>query len=714
MNINAYPPIIAALAYLLIGIFVFLQQRTNSVNRSFAFMLLCVAVWNIEWAGLFAAPDADFAYTWGNIFRIGLLFIPPAFLHFTLTFTYLNKIPPRSRKFLLIFYLVSCFFVLINWSRSFHGEIFATTWGYNFKSGPLYTFFILQFGTAVSISFYNLIRGYIISDRYHRHRMKYFFLAIGTSFALGPINFLPKFGVEIYPIGNTVITVGLFIAAYSVVQHRLMDVSMFMAKGLSYLLSFSILGFPFFIIIVYLEEHFFHDIQILFAVLLIMFGVCSILLFGFIKARIDRAMHQIIVKDKYNYHQILRDFSRRLVTIVDLDRLLNMLADTVEKSMGVKKISIFLLDSEKGLFRARLLRDSSKGEPIKISEPAVQFLQDRREAILRIELNWVDKKPVADELAAILSRSEAEVFLPLIFMDRLIGFINLGPKAEKQIYYPEDLNLLYPLANQVAIAIENSNLYDSLKKSQTIIRRADRLSSLGTLVASLAHEIRNPLVSIKTFTQLLPERIEDEEFRNYFLKVASGEIDRLTNLINELLGFARPNEPRLEGEDIHAIIDKMEVLIATEARKKNVTLHKNYAPDLPQVRIDAEQIKQVLLNLLLNAIQAIRGEGEIWVETRAVQVPLDERIEPFIQVEIRDTGVGIPQENLERIFDPFFSTRPEGSGLGLAISHQIIHDHRGFISVESEVGKGTSFKIHLPLKTGGIGVVQKQSPDIAR
>jgi len=292
-------------------------------------------------------------------------------------------------------------------------------------------------------------------------------------------------------------------------------------------------------------------------------------------------------------------------------------------------------------------------------------------------------------------------------MNRLIGFINLGSKVPEKMYFQEDLDLLYPLANQVAIAIENSNLYENLKKSQTIMRRADRLASLGTLIASLAHEIRNPLVSIKTFTQLLPERIEDEEFRNYFLKVASGEIDRLTGLINELLGFARPSEPRLEGEDVNSLIDKMEILVATEARKKNVTLNKNYARDLPQIKADAEQLKQVLLNILLNAIQATKGEGKIWVETRQVQVPVEDKLEPFTQIEVRDTGVGIPKENLERIFDPFFSTRPEGSGLGLAISHQIIHDHGGFISVESEVGKGTSFKIHLPLKPGGTGANPK-------
>jgi signal transduction histidine kinase len=336
----------------------------------------------------------------------------------------------------------------------------------------------------------------------------------------------------------------------------------------------------------------------------------------------------------------------------------------------------------------------------------MQYLLEKKEAILLTDLDRARTSPVEKDLLKILVQLQAEVCLPLIYMNRLIGFLTLGPKVPEEMYYREDLDLLYTLANQVAIAIENSNLYENLKKSQNIMRRADRLASLGTLIASLAHEIRNPLVSIKTFTQLLPERIEDEEFRNYFLKVASGEIDRLTSLINELLGFARPSEPRLEGEDVNALIDKMEVLVATEARKKNVALQKNYSRDLPSIRVDAEQLKQVLLNILLNALQAIKGEGKVWIETRTVQVPIEEKAEPFIQIEVRDTGMGIPKENLERIFDPFFSTRVEGSGLGLAISHQIIHDHGGFISVDSEVGKGTSFKIHLPLKPGGKGAGQ--------
>jgi two-component system, NtrC family, sensor kinase len=706
LNIHAFPPIIAALAYLVVGFFVYFRKKPDPVNRSFFFMLLCVSLWNVEWAVLTGAGSADFARLWGNIFRVGLLFIPPAFLHFTLHFTHPQGIRRRSRSILLAFYLLSCLFVSINWTWYFHGEVVSYQWGYHFQGGPLYFLFGIQFACAILLSFYYLVQGYTLADSYHRHRLKYFFLSIGVSFALGSLNFLPFFGYRIYPLGSIAVTAGLFLAAYSVVQHRLMDVSVFMAKGVSFILSFAAMAAPVFLVVLTLEKFFFHHMEIPFAVIVVLIGMGSVLIFNFIKARTDRKMHQIIVRDKYKYHQIIEEFSRHLVTIVDLNRLLNMLADTIEKSMGVKQMSIFLHESEKQVFRARLIRGSPREEVLSLTAPGVQYLQEKKEALLLVDLEKTGTSPVEKEIQKVMIRLQAEVCLPLIYMNRLIGFLTLGPKVPEEMYYREDLELLYPLANQVAIAIENSNLYENLKKSQNIMRRADRLASLGTLIASLAHEIRNPLVSIKTFTQLLPERIEDEEFRNYFLKVASGEIDRLTSLINELLGFARPSEPRLEGEDVNGLIDKMEVLVATEARKKNVALEKNYSRDLPNVRVDAEQLKQVLLNILLNAIQAIKGEGKIWIETRSVKVPIEEKVVPFIQIEVRDTGGGIPKENLERIFDPFFSTRPEGSGLGLAISHQIIHDHGGFISVESEVGKGTSFKVHLPLKPGGKGAEQ--------
>lgn len=706
MNINAIPPLFAAIIYLLVSIFVYSKKKPNPINKSFSVMLLCVALWNVEWVGLILAPDDQFAILWGDIFRIPLIFIPPTFLHFT--FLFISQcISKNNKKILLFFYSLSCFLAAISWTRYFHGDVVAYSWGYSFKSGPFFKVFLFEFIGAILVGFSNLVRAYFQTDKYNRERLKYFFLAIGVSFLLGSINFLPQFGFTVYPFGNIAVLIGILIAAYSVAHHRLMDVSLFMAKSLSFLISISILAIPSFFIILSLEKYFYNRENTVFSFIIIILALGAVLVFGRLKEWIDRATHQIIVRDKYYYHRILEDFSRRLVTIVNLNRLLNSLAETVEKSMGVNNISIYLFNPEKELYKPALVRNSlvadyvNKG--IKVDDPFIKFLQKKKDAILRVELERDGQDPVAQQTQAIMEQMHAEVILPLIYSDRLIGFITLGHKAAEEMYYLEDLNLLVTLSNQLAIAIENATLYENLKKSQNILRRSDRLASLGTLIASLAHEIRNPLVSIKTFTQLLPERMDDEEFRDYFLKVAASEIDRLTSLINELLGFAKPSEPNLKGEDINALIDRMGILVANEAKKKNIVIIKKYDPHLPSIMVDAEQLKQVLLNILLNAIQAIENEGKIWIETRVASIIHEEKREPYVQIEIRDTGVGIPPENIDRVFDPFFSTKPDGSGLGLAISYQIIHEHGGFIDVESEVGKGTSFRINLPLRAGGKG-----------
>jgi signal transduction histidine kinase len=201
-------------------------------------------------------------------------------------------------------------------------------------------------------------------------------------------------------------------------------------------------------------------------------------------------------------------------------------------------------------------------------------------------------------------------------------------------------------------------------------------------------------VAIKTLTQLLPERIDDEEFRNQFLQIAAGEVDRISSLVNELLEFARPSDPKLEQEDINTVLDGMILLVSTETKKKQISITKNYAHDLPPVQIDREQIKQVFLNILLNGIEATSENGKIMVQTRSFVKPSGE---PYVQVEFSDTGCGIPADYIEDIFNPFFTTKSTGSGLGLSISNQIIQDHKGYIVVESQLGKGSSFYINLPV-----------------
>src|SRR2546428_719496 len=236
-----------------------------------------------------------------------------------------------------------------------------------------------------------------------------------------------------------------------------------------------------------------------------------------------------------------------------------------------------------------------------------------------------------------------------------------------------------------------------LKESQNILRRADRLSSLGLLTAGLAHEIRNPLVAIRTFTQLLPERYDDAEFREGFQGLALKEVDRICGLITDLLSFARPSRPNVAEENLNDVVESITRILETEAKEKSVEITREFSANLPKAWIDREQMKQVFMNLILNAIQAMKEGGSIYILTRPYSK--NEGGEPgqFVQVEIRDTGVGIPEENLDHIFDPFFTSKDEGSGLGLSISHQIVQEHGGYVTVESKIGAGTSFFINLPV-----------------
>jgi signal transduction histidine kinase len=468
-------------------------------------------------------------------------------------------------------------------------------------------------------------------------------------------------------------------------------------KGTTYVFLMSLLFIPFAILILLCQKLFFNEINYPFSAIILLLLIGVTFLFNRIKPGTEKVVEYFLFKNKYDYRETLGNFSKAMVSILDLQSLSKRIIETIARTMGVEKASLFLLNEEKGeyaLQESKNIKIASSNPMLLKGDPLPCYLQKIGEIIVREELikgaNIVELKSVIEQMGFL----EAEVSIPLISKRQLIGMINLSQKFNKDVYYHEDIELLSTLANQTSIAIENARLYEDLKKSKSYMRRADRLASLGTLAAGLAHEIRNPLVAIKTFTQLLPERFEDEEFRTHFTDIASSEVDRISQFITELLDFARPSDPRLEYEDINGILEGMILLISNETKKKQINIIKNYAPDLPLVQLDREQIKQVFLNILLNGIEATPEKGEIVIITRSFEKPGGE---PYIQVVFTDNGRGIPAERLEDIFTPFFTTKEKGSGLGLSISQQIVQDHKGYINVESELNKGTSFFINLPL-----------------
>ncbi len=220
------------------------------------------------------------------------------------------------------------------------------------------------------------------------------------------------------------------------------------------------------------------------------------------------------------------------------------------------------------------------------------------------------------------------------------------------------------------------------------INRTERLTALGELASSLAHEIKTPLTSINGFAQMVPRKIDDEEFLERMAGVVQKESERLNSLVENLLSFGRPQVEAREVVKLQPIIDDLVVLIDKKLEKKEITLAQNYSEELV-IYGDEAKLKQVFLNLLLNAIDAVEKGGNI--EINAEQIG-----DGFVQIKVIDDGDGMPEEVRSKLFNPFFTTKEEGSGLGMAITHRIVEEHAGEIEVESAPGTGTEVSLTFP------------------
>ena len=230
-----------------------------------------------------------------------------------------------------------------------------------------------------------------------------------------------------------------------------------------------------------------------------------------------------------------------------------------------------------------------------------------------------------------------------------------------------------------------------LLEAEATVRRTERLAALGQLSAGLAHEIRNPLSTIKTSAEMLARNVpSDNALAHEMAGFISSEVDRTNALVTRFLDFARPLAVRLEKTDLAQLIDRAVADLENHSPPLDVSIYKNYAPDIPPFLLDGQLMERVMYNLLLNAAQASPPQGTVTVKTR--------QFNETVEIDVIDRGPGIEPKHLESIFNPFFTTKPSGVGLGLAIVSKIVDEHGGKITVESEPGEGSVFRVYLPLQ----------------
>lgn len=407
---------------------------------------------------------------------------------------------------------------------------------------------------------------------------------------------------------------------------------------------------------------------------------------------------------------ILNAVSKIVSSSLNLDEMLSSTIDNILDAPEPESVRIYLLNDGGKVLNLTAHKGLSADL---INYP---FMQSREPGNGLLGHTFLDGKPkvidntlheIDPDVDLLLKEGfQSTVYIPLTTKGASIGVMcvsSLNPNA----FSSEFVEFLTVISNHIGVAVDNANMhknikdaYQDLKEVQEQIVWTEKLASLGKLAATIAHEINNPLAGVLNYIRLIIKQISRDQFSHEklgdisrYLKIMESETARCGDIVKDLLAFARRTKITMESNNIEDIINKTLNLISHELEIKELQLKTNIAPNLPKVKCDFKQIQQVLLNLMYNASEAMPNGG-----TLAITATKANGAQALLEIAISDTGCGIFEKDMEHIFEPFFTTKEEGKGVGLGLSvvYGIIARHNGTIAVESEPGKGSTFKVQLP------------------
>gem|GEM_PF-207903 len=818
---------LTAAAHLVLGTVVYRKNPRSLLNRLVIGFTLVVSFWTLVILVILFQTEYDSLLLWIRISHAVGVFFP----WFVLALVYCFREESYPTRFIVGLFVTSCLLAVLSMTPLIIAGVDLPLEQKDPVYGPLFFLYITYFFITICYGIILLFRQLHQVQGIARFQIRYFIGGIILSFILGAMSnvFLPLLGFKALDMRSYGPVFGLIMAVsitYSIAKYRLMDIHMALHKVLVYGLTIILLGVAYSLPLFFLTSRAaFPDASTL--VLLVFLAMVTAVFFQPTKELIRTGLvERYLYRATYNYYTALREVSRAMVSILNLEKLLEYLVTKVVDTAQIQK-GVFYLRNKEGAFEpmtARVLSGSHFHPPLEQlvkNNPLMVYLGGHEDVLLRSDLRG-SLSPGEQKVADVLSELEAEAAVPVIMGGTLSGVFILGPKLSGEPYSKEDVTLLLALSSQLAVALKNAQYHRevagmkqylenvlenmgnglvtidssgriitfngaaegitglavgdvmgrdvdsvlnpelSLFLRQTLLEgrgfverefeittgqnrrflngstaivefpddefgycailvlsdvtrqkelekeksRTERLASLGELAAGMAHEIKNPLVSIKTFAELLPEKFEEQDFRYSFSSVVGHEIERINNLVTKLLKFARDAEHHCVDVDINDVMEEVLLLLSPQMDFRGIGLSKSYAPALPTIRADRNQLKQALFNICQNSVEAMPEGGSLgvdvlWlIEENGQELPGwgQAGFSPgeMIKIVISDTGEGISMEKKDKVFDPFFTTKSDGVGIGLSISHRILQDYGGEIRLESVEGQGTVFEVLVP------------------
>lgn len=706
VHLHAFTTLVNVVTCIFIISLVLMKNPHSRLVHLFSIFIGEIALWAVFYYAWMRSTNLDIAEFFVRTAMIFIAIVPASFLHFVGELTG----RPFPRWVYAMNYVVSFFFASQVYSPAFarYGAgpfLDFPVWPI---AGPLFYLHLLHFSL-------NFLGGTVILWRVMLSEtgvLKTRIAAVWAGNLLGVItgstNFLPWMRADLPVLGSVpplfTWCVWFFVLVYglAIVQHQLMDVEVVIKRTLVFAGLVGSVAVVVSFVAFLSQDVVAHFVQIPKFWSNLLAAVIIAAAYGPVRNWLVNATDRYLFQKKYDYKDLLRKFTNEALAIVDLQHLVQRTVDTLSETMKLDGCTLLLLNKQTRHYERVASCDAMPASiDLDEEEMLVTFLRRTQEPIgTEGELGRVR---FPDAIRDRLRQLNTRLCLPLQIHDELIGVLCLGKKKSDEPFSMDDLDILLPLGRTLSIAVSNARLFNDLAKTQAEAAQREKLAVIGTLSAGINHEIRNPLGIVKAQCETFVLDWHDgllkgqpwQAILDRCLAIMQGaiyHIDRATEITRKLSSFAKPiREVSMRPIAVPQEVDEVLALVGHDLALEKITVKKEIQPNLPTIRADRAQMQEILFNLVRNAGQAIEPPGTIWVRAYT-------KGESQVRIEIADTGCGIPADKLGKIFDPFFTTKEpgQGTGLGLFIVRQIIERNKGRISVESVVGKGTSFFLDFP------------------
>lgn len=732
INIPTILPLISAVLVFSLGVFVFFKNKKSSMNIVFGLHSLVITVWLFGTFMMFLSKgDREAAIFWDRFIYMGVVFIPVVLYHFSIVFCKIKN----QRKWLILGYILSFIFLILSRTDYFTADLFEYKWGVHTKARFFHHLFLIYFVSYVLLWFYNVYKYYRrITSPLIKQQTKYVFIAFLLLFTIGPVAYLPAYGIGIYPFAYISGLVFTIILAYAILKYRLMDIRVAIKRSTVFTLLVAVITAAYVLAAFLLSWLLFGGSYTLKSQIYVGLIVALLVAIGFrpFYGWLKGITDNFLFKGDYQPQQLIAEISATLSQTLELDKLVAFLEKRIRQALRVEKAKVLILGSDKELTdQQRSIAhyfNSNNKEPLVLEE----LKRKKAEGSLQIKIH---------RIVRLLARSNTALVVPLFIQQRLIGLFLLSAKKSGDMFTQEDIRTLETIASQAAIAIENARSYQKIKDfSKTLQQEVDRQTkelkqanvelkkldkAKSEFISIASHQLRTPVSVIKGICSMMREgdvQKMPKDRQEHFLNSLWQKSVKLENIISDILNATEMASAKYQiKKDQAKLVDLAELIEAVVSdfqerlERREIELKFKKPKDKIRIYAQKEYLKEAISNLIDNAIKYTPSTSkdsearDQRKEKGRIAIFLTKQ-DDYAMIQIKDNGIGIPQDEIANLFTKFERASnardmyTDGSGLGLFIVKEITEGHHGKVWVESELGKGSKFFIQLPIKLSKVDV----------